>query len=267
MTNALIGHSGFVGSTLLRQARFDALYRSTNIQDIAGQYFDQVVCAGAPAQKWLANRNPEQDRASIEALISHLRAVQCRSFVLISTVDVFGIPIGVDEESPVEEEGLHAYGLHRRMLEKFVQQHFEQHLIVRLPGLVGPGLKKNVIFDLLHHNNLHAIDSRAVFQFYPMVNLWPDIQAALAAGIQLLHLTAEPISVADVARHGFGVQLAQSTAGTPARYDMRTRHTAQGTGGTAHYQYSARETIQAVRAFAQSESAAVASQAASRPTP
>lgn len=267
MTNALIGHSGFVGSTLLRQTRFDALYRSTNIQDIAGKSFDRIICAGAPAQKWLANRNPEQDRASIEALIGHLRATQCRSFVLISTVDVFGRPVGVDEQSPVEEEGLHAYGLHRRMLEKFVQQHFEHHLIVRLPGLVGPGLKKNIIFDLLHHNNLQAIDSRAVFQFYPMVNLWPDIEVALASGIELLHLTAEPISVADVALQGFGIQLEPPTAGTPARYDMRTRHAPPGPHGLQHYQYSARETIQAVRAYAQSQPVATQSHVTGGSTP
>ena len=110
MTNALIGYSGFVGSTLLKQTVFEGLYRSTNIGEIEGKSFDTVVCAGAPAQKWIANREPEADRQKIEGLIAHLTSVRCKTFILISTVDVFKNSIGVDEETPVDE-GLHAYGL------------------------------------------------------------------------------------------------------------------------------------------------------------
>lgn len=252
MSNALIGFSGFVGGTLIKQSNFDALYRSTNISDIEGQSFDLIVSAGAPAQKWLANREPELDRQKIDGLISHLKTVQCKTFILISTVDVFKIPIGVDEDTTVNESELHAYGLHRRLLEKFVESHFPNHLIVRLSGLVGPGLRKNVIFDFLNNNNLHAIDSRGVFQFYPMVNLWYDIQAALNAGLKLVHLSAKPISVADVSKNGFGKTFNQVLANPLARYDMQTRH-AKIFGGSGHYQYSARESILAIRAYAQSE--------------
>ncbi len=251
-TRSLIGASGYVGTTLQRQAHFDFLYRSTNVADIGQQACDLVVCAAAPAQKWIANREPLADRQNIDKLIGHLATVSCKTFVLISTVDVFGKPLGVDESTPVDEDGLHAYGLHRRLLEKFVAQHFSRHLIVRLPGLVGPGLRKNVIYDFLHDNNLHAIDSRGVFQFYPMVNLWYDIQTALAAGIDLVHLTAEPVSVADVSAQGFGKVFTQALAQPAAVYDFRTRHAAQF-GGTGAYQYSARESLQAVRAYAQSE--------------
>ena len=252
MANALIGFSGYVGNTLLKQAHFDALYRSTNIQDIEGQQFDVVVCAGAPAQKWIANREPEADRKKIEALIEHLRTIKCKTFILISTVDVFKNPINVDEATPIDESGLHAYGLHRRLLEKFVESHFPHSLIVRLPGLVGPGLRKNVIFDFLHDNNLHAIESRGVFQFYPMVNLWYDIQTALQAGLRLIHLTAAPVSVAHVALAGFGKTFTQELDNAPARYDMQTRH-ADVFGAHGRHQYNERETIQAVRAYAQSE--------------
>ena len=264
MTNALIGFSGFVGSTLLKQARFDALYRSTTIGEIEGKVFDTVVCAGAPAQKWIANREPEADRRIIDSLMAHLNTIQCKTFVLISTVDVFKSPVGVDEDTLVDETGLHAYGLHRRLLEKFVANHFPKHLIVRLPGLVGPGLRKNVIFDFLNTNNLHAIESRGLFQFYPMVNLWHDICVAVDAGLRLVHLTAAPVTVADVSLQGFGRSFQQELAGTPGSYDMRTRHAAVfGTAGD--YQYSARETIQAIRTYAQSEPLALKPAPGARP--
>ncbi len=252
MANALIGYSGFVGSTLLRQTHFESLYRSTNIGEIEGMEFDTLVCAGAPAQKWIANKDPETDRQRIDELISHLRSMRCKTFVLISTVDVFKSPVRVDEATPVDESDLHAYGLNRRRLEKFVQERFPEHLIVRLPGLVGPGLRKNVIFDFLNDNNLDAIDSRGVFQFYPMVNLWYDIQTALTAGLKLVHLTAEPVGVADISALGFGKPFDNAPSTQPATYDMRTRY-GNVFGRSIPYQYSVRETLQAVRAYAQSE--------------
>lgn len=250
--NALIGYTGFVGSTLLKQTCFQDYYRSINIGDIAGQHYNTVVCAGAPAQKWIANREPEADKVKIEALISHLKLVTSKTFILISTIDVFKNPIDVDEGTTVNEDDLQAYGLHRRMLEKFVENHFTNYLIVRLPGLVGPGLRKNVIFDFLNENNLHAIDSRGVFQFYPMVNLWYDIVIALNAGLKLIHLTAQPVRVADISAQGFGKSFDQAQVNNPASYDMRTQY-AHLFGSSGHYQYTARETIQAVRTYAQSE--------------
>jgi nucleoside-diphosphate-sugar epimerase len=241
-----------VGGTLARQARFDEGFRSTDIERIGQRDWRLVVCAGAPGQKWLANREPEADRAGIERLIRALDTVRCETMVLVSTVDVFARPIGVDEDSPVDESALSPYGLHRRLLERFVQQRFADHLVLRLSGLVGPGLRKNAIYDLHHGNALHAIDSRGVFQFYPMVNLWWDLLAARAAGLRLAHLSAEPVSVAEIAEAGFGRRFEQALPGTPARYDFRSRHAAVF-GGAGHYAYDKRDTLQAVRAYAQSE--------------
>ena len=163
------------------------------------------------------------------------------------------LPVGADENTIVQEGGLHAYGLHRRLLEKFVEGNFANYLIVRLPGLVGPGLRKNVIFDFLNQNNIDSIDSRGVFQFYPMVNLWADIQTALLAELKLIHLTAEPISVFDVSKLGFGVDFNNLLNNVPAIYDLQTVYSSVF-GGTGKYQYSARETVQAIRTYAQSES-------------
>lgn len=252
VTNALIGFSGFIGSTLLKQVNFGALYRSTNISEIQRKSFDIVVCAGAPGQKWIANSEPEADLQKIEGLITHLKTIQCNTFILISTVDVFKNSIGVNEDAFVDEVDLHAYGLHRRLLEKFVESHFSNHLIIRLPGLVGSGLRKNVIFDFLNNNNLHAIESRGIFQFYPIVNLWCDIQLALSLGLKLVHLTAEPVSVAKIAHEGFKKSFAQLLCNQPATYDFQTKY-AKLFGGTGNYQYSASETIQAVRDYALSE--------------
>jgi len=252
MSKALIGYTGFVGSTLIKQTQFDEFYRSSNIGDIKGKNFDVVVCAGAPAQKWIANADPESDRKKIDSLIACLNSIECKTFILISTVDVFKSPVNVDENTTIDVQDLHAYGLNRYRLEQFVEKRFSRHVIVRLPGLVGPGLRKNIIYDFLNDNNLDKIESRSVFQFYPMVNLWSDINKALENNLSLIHLTAEPVSVGQIASDGFGFAFSTQQAASPVSYDMRSLY---GTlfGGDEHYQYSARETLQAVRHYAQSE--------------
>ncbi len=85
-----------------------------------------------------------------------------------------------------------------------------------------------------------------------MVNLWHDTQIALKSGVSLVHLTAEPISVSTVAFEGFGMRFEQHVAQRPAVYDFQTCH-AQMFGGSGSYQYTARESLQAIRAYAQSE--------------
>lgn len=87
--DALIGDTGFVGRTLLRQRGFGERFASRNIADIRGRDYDMVVCAAAPAAKWIADRDPEADLANIAALADHLAEITARRLILVSTVDVF----------------------------------------------------------------------------------------------------------------------------------------------------------------------------------
>ena len=86
-----------------------------------------------------------------------------------------------------------------------------------------------------------------------MVNLWSDIQCALEGSQKLLHFSTEPISVADVAKEGFGWSFSQHfTDRTPGFYDMHSNHTTLF-GQKSPYMYSKKETLMAIRAYAQSE--------------
>ena len=252
--DALIGSTGYVGSSLLRQHPFEATYHSANIGGIRHGTFDTVVCAGARAQKWLINKNPAEDLASIEGLMAALDTIQCERFILISTVDVFSRPLQVNEATSPDEGALQPYGLHRLRLEQFVASRFKKHLVARLPGLVGPGLRKNVIFDFKNQNNLHLIDHRHVFQFYPMVNLWYDLETAMKAGLSLVHLAAQPLSVGEVAERCFGVDFRNALPAPTVRYDLQTCF-ASIYGRTGPYQYDGNEVLQAIRSYAQWESA------------
>jgi hypothetical protein len=145
----LIGSSGFVGSALAQQRRFDRAYSSKTIERIAGEHFELVVCAAAPAIMWAANANPEADAAKLNRLLEALRSADIRRLVLISTIAVFDDASAGYTESNGRFEQHKPYGRNRRMLEVQAMASFDCH-IVRLPALFGPGLRKNFIFDLMH---------------------------------------------------------------------------------------------------------------------
>ena len=150
MGDALIGHTGFVGGSLARQHAFAATFNSANIVDISGQAFDTVVCAAAPGSMLQANRAPERDRTAIEALMDRLDGVESRRFVLVSSIAVLADFAGGDDEDTQAFQKALAYGRHRRMLEAFCENRFDTCLVVRLPALFGPGLRKNFVFDLMN---------------------------------------------------------------------------------------------------------------------
>lgn len=150
LPTGLIGHTGFVGSALLRQTAFGACYNSKTIGDIEGAAFGTLVCAAAPGSMVEANRAPDRDKAQIDALIARLDRVQTERFVLISSIAVLADFAGGDDEGTEAFQQELAYGRHRRALEAFVEERFPGSLIVRLPALFGTGLRKNFLFDLLN---------------------------------------------------------------------------------------------------------------------
>jgi hypothetical protein len=255
MATALIGYSGFVGGSLLRQASFDDLYNSANIAEVEGQNYELIVCAGAPAVKWQANRQPGADWANLSRLMDHLAKVSAENFLLISTVDVYPAPRGVNEDSAIEASEAEPYGRHRRRLEEFVRGKFARACVVRLPGLFGEGLKKNFIYDLMHENCLHLTHAASVFQFYDLSRLWADLQTALCHGLPLVNFATEPVEARDVAARCFGLSFDNVTAQPPTHYDLRTKYAALF-GGRGEYFYSAEETFERIRRFAASRGAA-----------
>lgn len=247
MSNAIIGYSGFVGSNLIQQGKYDYLYNSKNIESIVKQDFNLLVCAAAPAAKWLANKEPIKDRENIQQLISCLRQVSTQKLILISTVDVYHLPAEVDEDTEIDLAGLQPYGKHRLELEIFVQDYFNA-LIVRLPGLFGSGLKKNVIYDFLHNNLVDRIHKDSVFQFYNLEHLWQDIQTALGHNLSLVNFATEPTSVREVAAVAFGFDFTNETEQNPARYDMWTKYFKLFNGSNG-YLYSKEQVLQELKDF------------------
>ena len=147
---ALVGYTGFVGSNIYDAGDFDAFYNSKNIQEAYGTEPDLLIYAGLRAEKYLANNAPEKDMELIYQAEENITKIAPKKLVLISTIDVFKNPMGVDENSDIDTENLHAYGLNRYRLELWVREKYPDALIIRLPGLFGKNIKKNFIYDYIN---------------------------------------------------------------------------------------------------------------------
>ena len=232
----LIGYSGFIGSNLARQYSFDDHYRSANIHAIEGQTYELAVCAGVSAVKWRANQAPDEDRAGIDRLLDPLSRVRADRAILISTVDVYPATQEVDESFDCASRPNHAYGTNRLYVENTIKQLFPRTFIVRLPAVFGPGLKKNVIYDLIHDNGLDVIQPDSVFQYYDVAALWGDLETMQACGISLVNLATAPIPTRTILNAHFPEKIVGMNAGPPAFYDIRSRYS-DAMGGRDGYRF------------------------------
>ena len=246
----LIGYTGLVGSNLCAQGKYDLLINSKNSIDMSGKHFSKIVCAGVSGTKWKANANPDEDLAKIKALEDVLSTVEADEFVLISSIDVYP-----DRGSAVDEDFVctlksdnHSYGKHRLMFEEFCKAHFNNCIIVRLPGLFGTGLKKNIVFDLMNDNCLDMVNPKSTFQYYFLDDIADDIQRIEDSGLKLVNLFSEPISTEEINSMFFNNKNIGSNPSPEVHYDIHTKnsflHNLSG-----NYMYTKEEMLKKLEIF------------------
>lgn len=258
MKTCLIGHTGFVGANILKQRQFDRCFNSKNIEQIVGESYSELVCAGVSGTKWIANKHPAEDKNRIEQLLDKMAKVKAQSVILISTIDVYQNPISkFDEDHDPKELPHYPYGVHRRAVEKRFTELFENLLIVRLPGLFGEGLKKNPIYDLMHGHHLESMQAESVYQWYYLKHLVNDIELFQKQGLKLVNLFTEPVKTREIIDRFFsdryevggnGSVYPRGTRGQaqvtlPVRYDLRTKY-ADVFSGTKGYVRSKNQVLE-----------------------
>ena len=151
MKEILVGYTGFVGSNINLNHKFDLVCNSKNIKEAYNTNPDLLIYSGVPAQKFIANKNPEEDLNIIKNAILNIEKINPKKLILISTIDVFSKTKDITEDSKDYFETEQAYGKNRRYLEEWVINNIDDYLIVRLPGLYGKNIKKNFIYDLINY--------------------------------------------------------------------------------------------------------------------
>lgn len=241
--DAVLGATGFVGSTLRERLPHADLYDSKNISDVRGKSYRNIYCACVPAVKWAANKDPEADRAALSKIRTHLGSVaSCERLVLISTIDVHVKGARVPDEDAAFEASDEPYGRHRREFEMWAAERFDKVHVVRLPALFGIGIKKNVVYDLIHGHRLEHIPADSAFQWYDLSWLHGDLEYIAENDLRVAHLYPEPVETRDLVRDVFPGSRGKTDDGAARiEYNHGTKH--------GRFRRSAREVTEAIARF------------------
>ncbi len=168
---AVVGGTGFVGSAFVRWAKEHGvecvvLQRDDDPSSVRG--CDLLIDANGNSSKLLATRDPLQDfAATVASVRRRVEAIQPQRYIYLSSCDVYpdcSRPASTEESQPLVPGQQSPYGFHKRMAEECVQHAAGSWLILRLGGMVGPAMRKNAIFDILHGDRMFlAPESRLQF--------------------------------------------------------------------------------------------------------
>ena len=200
----LIGNTGLVGKTIQKYENFDYYFNSSNINDFEDIVSDEdeLFLSCLPATKWLVNKNLSNDMDNMYNIIKTISTKSYSKVVLISTIDVYNdSPIGVDETYSPNISKL-SYGNNRYIFELMVREYVKTYdlKIFRLPALFNNLIKKNVLYDLIHNNNVNQINQNSIFQWYNIDNLISDIHkfSNEYPTETIFNLFTEPIHTSDI---------------------------------------------------------------------
>lgn len=168
----VLGGQGFVGSAFVRwceSRRVDHVsVTRANYQSLRGSSCDLFINANGNSRKFLADRDPLADfDMNVRSALSTTRDFKFGKYVLISSIDVYddvSDQTKTHEGAEIRPEALSAYGFSKYLTELVVRRHTRDWIIPRLGGMVGPGLKKNPVFDVVSGQKLW-VDPASEFQF------------------------------------------------------------------------------------------------------
>ena len=244
LKNAVIGYTGFIGSHIQDhlECPFDR-YNSKNIHEIHGKEYDIVYLAGLPATKWMINKDPETDIKNMQSLQFHLLQANISRVILISTIDVYDSKKQLQDEqiTKVSED---SYGKHRYIMEEWIRLNYstqnKKYHIIRLPALFGVGLKKNIIYDLIHNNAIVNINPYTFYQWYNVSDLMSDIKYAVIHDIDTLNLFSEPIWTLELVKECFPEHnISNNNCPSTTVYNYKTRYSPSMNG----YAYNSKAVI------------------------
>lgn len=158
----ILGGRGFVGSAFARVCAAAGLeHRVIDLDNYArcvGGACDILVNANGNSSKPMAAREPLREfDASVRSVRSSLADFRFGAYVHLSSCDVYpdcSGPGTTREDGPLDPGRQSPYGFHKWLAERCVMHAAKKWIILRMGGFVGPGLKKNAIYDILHGEKL-----------------------------------------------------------------------------------------------------------------
>lgn len=188
-TIGILGANGFLGSNLVNY--FSEHFTVTgitkeNYREFMGKEFDLLINANGNSKRFWANQNPAEDYiASVESVEKSIDSFRFSRYVFISSSDVYpyhGDPAQTSENQIIDESKLEPYGLHKYQAEKLVQT-LPSYIILRCSAMIGPGLKKGIIKDILEGAEIF-ITPESHIQFILCSEIARTIEQLVSGGIE-----------------------------------------------------------------------------------
>jgi dTDP-4-dehydrorhamnose reductase len=158
---AVLGANGFLGGNLVRYF-LNSGYQVTQInrdcyESNIGKFFDVLINANGNSKRFWANQHPNEDyKLSVDSVKRSVSDFKFKKYFYISSSDVYpdhGNPQLSVEDSKIDINRLEAYGLHKYQAEQIVKT-LPNYIILRMSAMVGQGLKKGVVKDILDGEDL-----------------------------------------------------------------------------------------------------------------
>jgi len=139
----VVGYTGFVGRAVyqyLKEVGYDVEGFNSHSPYIDAVCDVVVNCAGN-SRKFTSENNNEFTQSIEDGVLERLKQIESKRIIHISTVDVH------NSESSM-------YGQQKIFVESRIRRMYPSFSILRLSALVGEGLKKNVVFDIVNEKPL-----------------------------------------------------------------------------------------------------------------
>lgn len=98
-------------------------------------------------------------------------------------------------------------------------------------------------FEQIGFSAINFTDSRSVYQFYNLKNLWDHINFALANNIKIFNISTEPVSAKELYSYLYKKDFYNEVSLNPYKYDMRTKYFSNG------YIYNKKEVLEDISSF------------------
>jgi nucleoside-diphosphate-sugar epimerase len=168
----IVGGRGLLGSAFVRACertgRPFAILDRENYANYIGQHCELLINANGNSRKPLARERPLED---FDSSVRSVRATLCdfhfERYIHLSSCDVYpdcSQPAFTNEDVLLDPAAQSPYGFHKHLAELCVRHNAANWIILRCGGFVGPGLKKNAIYDILHERPLW-LDPASELQF------------------------------------------------------------------------------------------------------
>jgi len=189
----IVGGRGFVGSAFVRLFQARGLEYSVvdrdNYAAHVGRACSLLINANGNSSKLLSKSDPLRDfDASVRTVRASLADFRFDRYLHLSSCDVYAdcsSPETTREDRPLDPARQSPYGFHKYLAERCVVHSASNWTVFRLGGMVGPGLRKNAVFDILNGGPLW-LDPESALQFMPtddVARIAMDVAAATSRQI------------------------------------------------------------------------------------